>query len=80
MPFGHKVEPALYAARGNALDEPIFKKLAGLRLPPSPECDDQTFIRRAFLDAIGCAWPRVAWSLPPHGCASAIECSSGSKP
>ena len=53
MPFGHKVEPALYAARGNALDEPIFKKLAGLRLPPSPECDDQTFIRRAFLDAIG---------------------------
>ena len=53
MPFEHKVEPALYTARSNALDEPVFKKLAALRLPPSPDCDDQTFIRRAFLDAIG---------------------------
>jgi hypothetical protein len=53
MPFPTEVEPGQFAPRQNQLDGPIFDKLAALRIPPSPLCDDQTFIRRAYLDAIG---------------------------
>ena len=35
------------------IDEPVFSLLHRLRLPPSPLCDDSTFLRRAFLDATG---------------------------
>jgi hypothetical protein len=40
------------AAR-NYIDEAIYAKLKKLRLAPSPLCDDQTFLRRAFLDLTG---------------------------
>ncbi len=35
------------------MDELAVKKFTDLGLKPSPLCDDATFIRRAFLDAIG---------------------------
>jgi hypothetical protein len=37
----------------NEIDRHVFAKLQRLRLNPSPLCDDSTFVRRAFLDAIG---------------------------
>ena len=53
IPHHRNVDPALYAKRQNALDGPLFDKLAELRIPPSPGCTDEEFLRRAFLDAIG---------------------------
>jgi hypothetical protein len=35
------------------IDALVFAKLKALRVNPSPVCDDSTFLRRAFLDAIG---------------------------
>jgi hypothetical protein len=40
------------AAR-NYIDEAVYGKLKKLRLLPSGECDDPTFVRRAFLDITG---------------------------
>lgn len=37
----------------NFVDGHVNEKLASLNLSPSPQCDDNTFIRRAFLDTIG---------------------------
>ncbi len=37
----------------NFIDALAAKKFRELGLPPSPLCDDATFVRRAFLDAIG---------------------------
>ncbi|QDU95441.1 DUF1549 and DUF1553 domain-containing protein [Lignipirellula cremea] len=37
----------------NFIDEHVIAKLKSLNLPPSPLCDDATFLRRAFLDTIG---------------------------
>lgn len=53
MPFANDVTGADFATARNAVDAPVFKKLAELRIPPSPEADDRTFVRRAFLDTIG---------------------------
>ena len=39
--------------RKNFIDELILAKLQSLAIPPSPRCDDATFIRRAFHDTIG---------------------------
>ncbi len=39
--------------RQNFIDELNLKKLETLRLPPSPPCSDNEFIRRAMLDAAG---------------------------
>ena len=52
-PYKQSVSGIDFAKAGNLLDKPIFSKLKALHLAPSPECDDQTFIRRAFIDAIG---------------------------
>lgn len=41
------------APRRNFIDELILDKLRALNIPPSPECNDSEFIRRAFLDTIG---------------------------
>ncbi len=40
-------------ASGHPLDALAAAKFAELGLPPSPPCDDATFLRRAFLDATG---------------------------
>jgi len=53
IPHHREVDPAVYAARRNVLDAPLFEKLAELRIPPSPDCSDSDYLRRAFLDTIG---------------------------
>jgi len=37
----------------NFIDELVFKKLQTLGIPPSPLCDDSTFIRRVTIDLAG---------------------------
>ncbi|MDA0919891.1 MAG: DUF1549 domain-containing protein [Planctomycetota bacterium] len=39
--------------RRNFIDDHVVAKLSELRLEPSPQCSDVTFVRRAFLDVIG---------------------------
>ena len=41
------------AHRSNFIDNLVMDKLASLQLPPSPQCRDEVFIRRVFLDTIG---------------------------
>ena len=53
VPYDQSVASADFDRIGNVLDPPIFAKLQALHLPPSPACDDATFIRRAFIDTIG---------------------------
>lgn len=49
------VDPKVFAEspRHNFIDDLVLKKLESLRMPPSPQCSDQEFIRRAYLDAAG---------------------------
>jgi hypothetical protein len=49
------IDPRVFAEapRNNFVDEWNLLKLATLRLPPSPRCTDNEFIRRAYLDAAG---------------------------
>ncbi|MEO7319292.1 MAG: hypothetical protein ABIZ56_09920, partial [Chthoniobacteraceae bacterium] len=42
MPFENEVAGADFTTARNAVDAPIFKKLAELRIPPSAEADDRT--------------------------------------
>ncbi len=37
----------------NLVDTHAFAKLKALRMAPSPVCDDATFVRRVYLDALG---------------------------
>ena len=37
----------------NFIDEQVDKQLARLNLPPSPDCGDAEFLRRAFVDTVG---------------------------
>ena len=41
------------APRNNFIDDLVLKKLELLRLPPSGQCTDAEFVRRAYLDACG---------------------------
>jgi hypothetical protein len=54
-PYAEPVDPKLFAGspRHNVIDEHVLKKLETLRIPPSPQCTDREFVRRAFLDAAG---------------------------
>jgi len=51
VPLGEKVENLPVAK--NFVDELVFKKLVKVGMPPSPVCDDATFLRRATLDIAG---------------------------
>jgi hypothetical protein len=51
VPLGEKVENLPVAK--NFIDELTFKKLVKVGMPPSPVCDDATFLRRATLDIAG---------------------------
>ncbi|HEX4129308.1 MAG TPA: DUF1549 domain-containing protein [Pirellulales bacterium] len=54
-PYKQKVDPKIFASapRRNFIDEQVLDKLEALNIPPSPECNDHEFIRRATLDTIG---------------------------
>lgn len=55
VPYANNVKPEVYAnlqPRG-FIDEQINSQLQRLNLPPSPQCDDTTFIRRVCLDCLG---------------------------
>ena len=53
IPATNVIEDWKFARGQNAVDGPVFAKLKALRIPPSPRCDDATFLRRAMLDVIG---------------------------
>ena len=55
IPNASNVEPAAFAALKprNFIDELTLEKLRELNIPPSGRAEDQAFMRRAFLDAIG---------------------------
>jgi hypothetical protein len=54
-PFPNAADAAAFARspRNNYVDEHVLKKLELLRLPPSEQCSDAEFVRRAFLDTCG---------------------------
>lgn len=54
-PFANQLEARTFAEapRKNFIDELVLKKLQTLRIPPSGQCSDAEFIRRAYLDAAG---------------------------
>lgn len=54
-PFENKIDGEMFAKspRRNFIDDLVLKKLKALNIPPSPQCTDNEFIRRAYLDAIG---------------------------
>jgi hypothetical protein len=54
-PLPNKLDPDVFAKaeRKSFIDDLVLKKLASLRIPPSPLCSDAEFIRRAYLDATG---------------------------
>jgi hypothetical protein len=41
------------AERTNFIDDLVLRKLHALNIPPSPQCSDSEFIRRAYLDTAG---------------------------
>jgi hypothetical protein len=54
-PFPNAIDEKSLAAspRVNFIDDHVLRKLRELRLPPSAQCTDAEFIRRAYLDAAG---------------------------
>ncbi|MCI0641714.1 MAG: DUF1553 domain-containing protein [Gemmataceae bacterium] len=54
-PFDNALDAKVFAGspRHNFIDNLVLKKLEALRIPPSPQCTDDEFIRRAYLDAAG---------------------------
>src|SRR2546428_13989536 len=55
VPYTNTISPEIFAQapRRNFIDEMVLEKLQSLNLPPSPRCNDEEFIRRAFIDTIG---------------------------
>jgi hypothetical protein len=53
IPFTNTVDGWKFTRGQNPVDAPVFAKLRALNLPPSPRCDDATFLRRAMLDTLG---------------------------
>ncbi|MEO6787544.1 MAG: DUF1549 and DUF1553 domain-containing protein, partial [Chthoniobacteraceae bacterium] len=51
VPLGATVENLPKPA--NFIDDLVFAKLRSIGMPPSPECDDATFLRRVSLDIAG---------------------------
>jgi len=50
-----EVDAKIFAGspRHNFIDGLVLKELESLNIPPSPQCADHEFIRRAYLDALG---------------------------
>ncbi|MEO1614580.1 MAG: DUF1549 and DUF1553 domain-containing protein [Planctomycetota bacterium] len=55
VPFDNVVDDQVYetAEQRNFIDTHNLTQLRTLRLEPSPNCDDETFLRRSSLDTIG---------------------------
>lgn len=53
IPFANTPAAEEFAKRNNAIDDHVMAKLSQLAIPPSPLCDDVTFLRRAMLTALG---------------------------
>ena len=55
VPYTNEVTADIFAKapQRNFIDELVVEKLQSLKLPPSPRCSDEEFIRRAFLDTTG---------------------------
>jgi hypothetical protein len=51
IPLGVKVDNL--PKSDNLVDKAVFGKLAALGVPPSPVCDDSTFLRRSAIDICG---------------------------
>lgn len=47
-------EQAQHATSANALDQAVFRQLESLGIKPAHPCSDAVFVRRAFVDVIGC--------------------------
>jgi hypothetical protein len=54
-PLSSAPDPKVFvqSPRHNFIDVLVLKKLEALHIPPSPQCTDAEFIRRAYLDALG---------------------------
>jgi hypothetical protein len=54
-PIETPVDEKVFAGspKHNFIDDHVLAKLRSLQIPPSPQCSDREFIRRAFLDCIG---------------------------
>lgn len=52
-PYDHAIDASAYAARANRIDDFVMDKLREVRLEPSPECDDATYLRRVSIDLTG---------------------------
>lgn len=53
IPLGPALVESSFPPTRNFIDERVFAKLKNLGLPPSPLCDDGTFIRRVTIDVAG---------------------------
>lgn len=55
VPYPQTIAEEVYrqAPRRNFIDELNLQQLESLQLPPAERCDDETFLRRASLDAVG---------------------------
>jgi hypothetical protein len=53
IPHEARVSAGQYTPRSNAVDDFVFTKLEQLQIEPAPLCDDATFVRRVYLDALG---------------------------
>lgn len=53
VPHEAAVKAEWFAKTNNFIDVHVFKKLRDLKIEPSELCDDSTFLRRVYLDAMG---------------------------
>src|SRR5262245_17207379 len=55
VPYSNTIDSQVFAQapRHNFIDDHVLRKLEALRIPPSGQCTDPEFIRRAFLDCTG---------------------------
>lgn len=56
VPYDNRVLEAAFASeqQANFIDGMIVEELQNLNLPPSPQATDSTWLRRVYLDTIGC--------------------------
>ena len=55
VPFTHEIDHKIYtdATRNSYIDDLVLEKLEALHIAPSGNTDDNTFLRRAYLDTMG---------------------------